>query len=276
MKQKNTNPPTAAFTLIELLVVIAIIAILAAMLLPALASAKRKAQELRCKSNLKQIDLGLFMYLGDYNSIARDNTSGNWTPQLGTVQKGVLDCNYCPMADTNSQGFIYASASAHGSASLPWIGNNGALTNTGSYFMNGWMYTPSSAANLVPGTIGASGLFAKQDNVGHPSDTIMFADGLWEDGWPDGGTATAPGDASITDLYNNGGGLNPMMSRVCIARHGTKNPAGAPRNVSASPNSPYPGGVNIALSDGHVEFARLDSLWSKYYWHKLSVPRPRP
>jgi prepilin-type N-terminal cleavage/methylation domain-containing protein len=83
MKTKRTTHQ--AFTLIELLVVIAIIAILAAMLLPALSTAKERGRRAVCISNLRQCGIALMLYGEDYKKYPHQRNPGSGTPYLPAV-----------------------------------------------------------------------------------------------------------------------------------------------------------------------------------------------
>lgn len=82
------NKPSFGFTLIELLTVIAIIGILAAILIPVVATVRESAKRSACASNIRQIALALNVYAAENNDRLPEITSGNWA---WDVSRGVLD-----------------------------------------------------------------------------------------------------------------------------------------------------------------------------------------
>lgn len=79
---KTAAKPATAFSLIELLVVIAILAILAALLFPAIGRANDKAKRATCSNNLRQINLGLRMYTDDFSDFSPNTPATNPSPSL--------------------------------------------------------------------------------------------------------------------------------------------------------------------------------------------------
>ena len=258
------------------------------MLLPALAAAKRKAQEASCINNLKQMVLADILYEGDYGvgipDAAPDGSTGSWFINFIDYYSKATNLLICP---TTSQPQV-AQNNFCGNSVTPWCKTDYKNTSAafpngppyfGSYIINGWLdpLDPTTGKYSGDGAADTSFYYLKEAAIKNSSVTPVFSDGIWVDMWP------LEQDSACHDLHGTidpTSGANPQegsfpgksIARTCVARHGV-NPA--TQNTWTTATQPVTAGINVSFFDGHVEFSKMPHLWT-YYWHANWGVAPNP
>ena len=256
-----------AFTLIELLTVIAVIAILAAMLLPALARAKLTGQRIACLNNLQEMSIARHIYTDDNQgnlilSVANENSVDT---AVATGNAKVLICPSTHTPPTTPSG-------GWGTADTTYVGTNIlAASAFGSYAINGWL-----SVDHTPVDADIQFFYRKDADLRAPVTTPYFQDSIWYYVFP---LETDPtlNPADLYDGYNgHRSGCEHGMGLCLIDRHSDHPAASSPKTYGYRSGQVLPGRINMVFGDHHAELVRVNNLWS-YNWHRGWVaPNPHP
>ena len=232
-----------AFTLIELLVVIAIIAILAAMLLPALARAKAKTMAVRCMNNNRQMLYGWNMYPGDFSDLLLASLTNTYT----AAQKRELWVlgNFDSTANTWDSKWD-ASQNVLLSPLMPYIGKNTEIWKCPADPVR----VPNNLGKLV-------------QRVRSNSMSQVFDAGSWLPGTPSGGPyqvyAKLSGIKLPTKTWVFGEEHPDSINDAAMAVKMAESINDSDIRVIDFPGSYHAGGCGFAFADGHSEIHKWKS-----------------
>ena len=255
------------FTLIELLVVISIIALLIAILMPALNRAREQAKATSCMSNLKQMTTAMAMYAEAHDGAIMGMEYGEkyWfrqiAPYLGDKKfkynpdgekgaKGVMQIGICPNTKISQ-----TSSSSYGTDKttwrFSWTPGGTPQSIYGSYGANSWVLEDVHNWSKDP-SVKKENFYNHKSYLSLRSEVPMLCDSLWVDSWP-----YAEDNPPSVDL--KGGGypgfphnIGYFMGRFCVDRH----------NMAQ----------NVGFVGTNVQKVPLEELWT-LRWHKNFRPR---
>lgn len=258
----------SAFTLIELLVVISIIALLIAILLPALGAAREAGRASQCLANIQQWGRAKTTYTIDadhelpYGGVG----GGSWisvTEEYMTDTSG-QSANVCPKATARADTPFFG-ANYYGEADKYWE-SEAVSDQTGgryksSYTFNAWLFEVNKPdVGFAASIIGAGGLYAGaqaresfvrgiDDSRTQPSEVPFLSDGFWIDSLPHH-TNTPSGNYVNPDPFLVYHGQAGEIGRHTVDRHN--------------------GTTQLVFLDGHAESAHLGELWDMQ-WHATFI-----